>query len=316
MAVTVIHRGARGIDFLGGVPPSPFPAIDKLRAKGITFVATYLKNHRASYIDQLHAAGISWVPLFEKDKQRMFAGAAAGEQDAREAVAACRKFNVPDGVPIVFSHDTNTMDQAVIDYNVTAAPIVQSLGYGYGGYGGRFFFERCQAAGVSFDVIWSMAGTAILGGRAHDAHAWQGRYEVDGSDEGIHDIIDITVDKDVCQRAFNAWGPSMVTTMTTTNRLPAAQAPIPKEEDMMPIVTNSEQLQDSPPFVTRFVIMDDGTLRALEEQEWIVRGSPEGFHWTNQQIAVAGFWEPPPPSQVPVVNRGLPKIVKAPNLDP
>lgn len=72
--------------------------------------------------------------------------------------------------------------------------------------------------------------------------------------------------------------------------------PQPQEEDMaLPIVTNAEQLYDSAPGVAKFALMDDGTLRHLGEDEWIVRGSVPGVPWTNAQISAAGAWAPPVP---------------------
>ena len=61
------------------------------------------------------------------------------------------------------------------------------------------------------------------------------------------------------------------------------------EDDMLPIVTNAEQMGRTPPLVTKFVIMDNGKLRALSEAEWMVRGALTGTPWTTDEILAAGF---------------------------
>jgi hypothetical protein len=58
-----------------------------------------------------------------------------------------------------------------------------------------------------------------------------------------------------------------------------------KEDEMLPVITNLEPTRGADAQVIKFVLMDDGRLRLLGEDEWIVRGSPEGFGWTNAQIA-------------------------------
>ena len=54
---------------------------------------------------------------------------------------------------------------------------------------------------------------------------------------------------------------------------------------MLPVITNLEPARGADAQVIKFVLMDDGRLRVLGEDEWIVRGSLEGFGWTNAQIA-------------------------------
>ncbi len=62
-----------------------------------------------------------------------------------------------------------------------------------------------------------------------------------------------------------------------------------EDNEMLPIVTNAEQFGKFGPKVMKWVVMDDGTLRHLGEQEWMVRGSLDGTAWTNVQLAIAGI---------------------------
>ena len=67
---------------------------------------------------------------------------------------------------------------------------------------------------------------------------------------------------------------------------PGGRFPVQIQEDeMLPIITNLEPTRGADAQVIKFVLMDDGRLRVLGEDEWIVRGSLEGFGWTNAQIA-------------------------------
>lgn len=58
-----------------------------------------------------------------------------------------------------------------------------------------------------------------------------------------------------------------------------------KEDEMLPIITNLEPTRGVDAQVVKFVLMDDGRLRVLEEDEWILRGSLAGTGWTNEQIS-------------------------------
>jgi len=60
------------------------------------------------------------------------------------------------------------------------------------------------------------------------------------------------------------------------------------EGEMLPIITNLEATRGAGAGVIKFVLMDDGRLRALSEDEWRVRGALEGTGWTNAQIEAAG----------------------------
>jgi hypothetical protein len=60
------------------------------------------------------------------------------------------------------------------------------------------------------------------------------------------------------------------------------------EDDMLPIITNQEATRGAPAHVIKFVLMDDGRLRVLGEEEWRVRGSLEGTPWSNELINKAG----------------------------
>jgi D-alanyl-D-alanine carboxypeptidase len=57
-----------------------------------------------------------------------------------------------------------------------------------------------------------------------------------------------------------------------------------KEDEMLPIITNLEAGRGLGALEMKMVLMDDGRLRLLDEDEWKLRGSLEGTGWTNAQI--------------------------------
>ncbi|HEX2785737.1 MAG TPA: M15 family metallopeptidase [Ilumatobacteraceae bacterium] len=57
-----------------------------------------------------------------------------------------------------------------------------------------------------------------------------------------------------------------------------------KEDEMLPIITNLEATRGVEARVIKLVVMDDGRLRVLDEDEWKLRGALEGTAWTNEQI--------------------------------
>lgn len=264
MATTTIRPGAKGIDFLGGFPPAV-----ELVTRDITFVATYLKNHQVDYVDELHAHGIAWLPIWETKAEMMLGGAPDGTKHAGQAVAACRRFGIPEGTTIIFAHDTSAMNPAVVAYNVAAEKATRALNYRYGGYGGRGYFDQCMAAGVAFDLIWATNATAWLGGRHPGAHVWQGKYQQDGKDKGAYDqIAGVAVDKNVCQRPFAAWGPAPPPVVVIP---PEATKPPTHEEDVMDKIVTNSQPRNHPTTGDEFAIgtfvylpQPDGTLRYLD----------------------------------------------------
>jgi GH25 family lysozyme M1 (1,4-beta-N-acetylmuramidase) len=61
-----------------------------------------------------------------------------------------------------------------------------------------------------------------------------------------------------------------------------------QEEDSMDIVTNSETFLTSAPYVAKFVVKADGSLRHITYTEWLARGSLPGNPLTTAQILELG----------------------------
>jgi len=69
---------------------------------------------------------------------------------------------------------------------------------------------------------------------------------------------------------------------------PQPPTPTDSEDDDMPIVTNKEQLFNDRPLSVKWVVCSSGSLRHLQETEWIARGSLPGTPLTNAQIVELG----------------------------
>ena len=78
-------------------------------------------------------------------------------------------------------------------------------------------------------------------------------------------------------------GDNIPDAVSGTGEIPDPPGPI-KEEEMLPIITNLEPTRGADSQVIKMVLLDDGRLRLLNEDEWQLRGSLEGTGWTNAQI--------------------------------
>lgn len=105
-----------GADYSGS---RPSPA--ELAAAGVTWVSRYLshsawKNLTRAEAEALSAAGISIVSNWETTTTRAEAGYAAGQQDARDALAQATACGMPPGRPIYFSVDADVSPSSVTPY--------------------------------------------------------------------------------------------------------------------------------------------------------------------------------------------------------
>lgn len=275
--MSMIQPGDKGIDFLYG-QPSPATLVQQ----GIKFVACYLKRYDPVYITRLHDAGIATLPIVETGTRMMFGGSLAGSTDATLAVEQCQQYGIPPGTVNLFAHDSGQFDNTVADYTHTAETIVRAAGYGFGGYGGRDYFDRCRALyGTVFDIIWATNATSWLGGRHPDAHIWQGRSSQ--TDLGsIYDTLDsVPVDKDVCIRPFPAWLPTI--------------PQLTQQGDHDNMFTNAEvytfEGADYQPRHVWWRFTDDGTTRHIvSELEVRARqGASTAPAFTNSELAQIGL---------------------------
>lgn len=132
--------GAFGVDYAWGRP-----SIDALKAAGAKFVCRYLshdttgKNLTRGEADQLSAAGIWIVVVWETSARRALAGAKGGIADAEDAAAQARACGMPEGRPIYFAVDwdaTQAQQVAINGYLDGAASVLGRARVGiYGGHG-------------------------------------------------------------------------------------------------------------------------------------------------------------------------------------
>ncbi len=124
-----------GIDFAWGTI-----ATADLKKAGVTFVIRYLshdpsKNLKDEYADQLAAAGIDIVVVWETTATRALEGKNAGVTDAQEARRQALACGMPTGRPIYFAVDFAAAGPDVAAYFRGVASVLTYNGTGvYGGY--------------------------------------------------------------------------------------------------------------------------------------------------------------------------------------
>lgn len=127
-----------GVDYAWGRP-----GVAALKAAGVRFACRYLshdstgKNLDRAEADELSAAGIDIVVVWESTASRALDGHAAGAQDARDAEAQAKACGMPAGRPVYLAVDFDATGQtgAVNTYLDGAASVlgVDRVGI-YGGY--------------------------------------------------------------------------------------------------------------------------------------------------------------------------------------
>lgn len=277
----IVEAGQYGVDFLAAYPDPQL-----LKDRGCRFVACYLKQWDAVKVDAYRELGIGVVPIGEVSTDRAAGGATVGATDAARWVTVAREQGIPadNTVPIVMTNDTSNWSANHLAYFVAAEKIVRRGGYLFGGYGSKQMVVDCETHGVVFDVIWATNAYAWGGGRADNAHVWQGGHKSigPGNPLWLGYPFDVTgfgsVDTNASRRPFPAWGP---------NPKPIPQ-PVITGVNEMPIVTNSEVFHGYQPGIVKFVINDFGRARHINEVEWHARGSLQGYALTNVQLAGMG----------------------------
>lgn len=281
----MVPAGVYGIDFLGAYPDPQL-----LTDRGVEFVALYLKNWRADWVDAARALGVGIVPIMEVKADEAALGAPQGIMDAAWAVTKARIEHIPaDGtVPIIMTQDSANWDAVNHPaYFVEAERGLRAGGYLMGGYGSRLMFDDCMGHGVTFDLMWATNAYSWGGGRHPNAHVWQGGHNTVGPGNPLYlgrPLIVAgmgNVDTNASHRPFPAWGPTV-----------AVEPPTPSTPDdgdePVNICTNAEQFFADRPNVVKFLVTSTGKLRHLSEPEWIARGSEPGVPLTNAQISVLG----------------------------
>ncbi|MES9606819.1 MULTISPECIES: glycoside hydrolase domain-containing protein [Actinomadura] len=129
-----------GVDYAWGRPGA-----SALERAGAKFACRYLshdtsgKNLTRKEADELSAAGIWLVVVWESTAKRPLAGRSAGAADARDAAAQARACGMPDDRPIYFAADwdaTSGQQDEINAYLDGAASVLGRDRVGlYGGYG-------------------------------------------------------------------------------------------------------------------------------------------------------------------------------------
>lgn len=156
-----------GLDYAGGVPGA-----SAIADAGYTFVCRYLtpggpglpgKLLTPGEYQALQAAGIAVVLNWETTADRMKAGFAAGQTDAKTADSTARSLGVPSDRPIFFSADwdTSAADQTSIDAYLAGVASVIGLAR-TGVYGSYYVCKRCLDNGTA---TWAWQTGAWSGGQ-------------------------------------------------------------------------------------------------------------------------------------------------------
>ena len=128
----------KGVDY-SDARPSP----SGLRADGYTFAVRYLsyyapKNLTKTEADELKAAGLNVVVVWEDGAQNSLGGYSQGVKDAKEAEAQASADGMPSGRPIYFAidFDAQASEQGTINsyFDGVASVIGRARTGAYGGY--------------------------------------------------------------------------------------------------------------------------------------------------------------------------------------
>lgn len=155
------------------------PLLGGLRGAGIRGVIRYLsysvngKNITPKEVQDLHAAGLGILLVWENVKTDPLQGAALGHQHGAEAVRQAKALGYPSGLPIFCAVDFDTKNSAqiaqIVAYVGGFSWETRSNGYQTGWYGGsRLWLPckdlvdiRCRAAAGAWSPI-GLYATAIF----------------------------------------------------------------------------------------------------------------------------------------------------------
>lgn len=132
------------------------------------------------------------------------------------------------------------------------------------------------------DAFRFLRYTLVEGGLLSDVHMLRQHRQMPGASTACPG-------KNVVARwaDFSApWHPSVPKPPT-----PPTPPPPPLEDDMADTIINNAEPGLGAVNKVKFRLMEDGTLRHLEEDEWRARGAVEGTPWTNAQISKAGTYK-------------------------
>jgi hypothetical protein len=163
----------------------PHPSHSAMKAKNVSFVVRYLsggnsKDITKSEASSLSKAGFSICLVWETTASRASKGYAAGEYDAKKALAQAKSVGMPASRPIYFAVDYDANGSAVASYFRGAIAAIGKERVGvYAGYRVIDYLYRNKLAKYFWQTLaWS-------GGKWHSAnHIEQYRVEVmvDGAD--------------------------------------------------------------------------------------------------------------------------------------
>jgi hypothetical protein len=166
------------------------PSVAQIKATGAEGVARYLsndiaKNLRESEVVAYRAAGLTTVVVWETTAARALAGMAAGQSDARSALAQAKAVGLPADMTIHFAVDVDTTWSQVLPYFRGVHSVMPMAWIGV--YGGERVIAGAYAWGVR--KLWQ---TRAWSAGVIDAHATL--YQRGSALGGQADVNDVCAD--------------------------------------------------------------------------------------------------------------------------
>jgi glycoside hydrolase-like protein len=137
-------------------------------AKGIEFIARYLKNLFAPEVAALHAAGLGIILIFETTATRALGGAAAGTVDGTKAMTQAKALGAPMGAGVAIyatcDWDVTPAQQNIVAAYLEAFAVAVTHGYSMGVYANGAICQLALDQDIAF--TWLMGGMGERGSRA------------------------------------------------------------------------------------------------------------------------------------------------------
>ena len=197
-----------GIDTAARITPE---TAQKLRENGFSFVARYLvpeegmtkwKALSASEAQDIRAAGLALMLVWETASERVKVGAAAGAEDGVKAKKLAEAMKIPAGTAIYFAADYNVPDAdlSVAEAYFRAARIACSK-YPAGVYGGEKIITHMAAKG--FARLWQ----CVAWTNTFVAPVIQYEWQYGENAKALTEKIGVAVDLDSAETLSGMWMP-------------------------------------------------------------------------------------------------------------
>lgn len=271
-----LTKGDVTADYIANIP------VHILVAKGVKVIGLYLKYYNKKYWDEVEAAGIVIVPIFELSPGRALAGAPAGHIDGRNGAIKSQQFGQSPKKGIIYTHDTNERNEFVDDYFGAVWEELKVRGYSFeNGYWAKGVADAVRAFGVPVYLNWAPAAWAWDGGRDPKAQIWQKPSSIVPGFPARWDLGTVMIDVDL----YHPWDdivvpptptippfiPGKATKMfTNSENLTLNDVAALQQRDMLKTEVTADTMQAYRIF---WFIEDDGTIRHITRtSEVVARG--------------------------------------------